>query len=118
MKNMVARLVTRPFVATHKGLRQCEGVLVENEREVQRVTTSYHQALDRAITVQAFARGWRERLVIQKLQKRKRAFWGTCLWTFRTMRFKRDRLAAYTLQCTLRELRSAQQLSLAVLSCS
>jgi hypothetical protein len=73
---------------------------------VQRVTTSYHQALDRAITVQAFARGWRERLVIQKLQKRKRAFWGTCLWTFRTMRFKRDRLAAYTLQCTLRELRS------------
>ena len=51
------------------------------------VTTTYHQALDRAITVQAFARGWRERLVIQKLQRRKRAFWGTCLWTFRTMRF-------------------------------
>merc|ERR1719456_1982547 len=56
-------------------------------------------------TIQAFARGWKERLVIQKILKRRRAFWGAVLWTFRTMRFKRDRLAAFTLQCTVRELK-------------
>ena len=57
----------------------------------------------RVQTIQAYARGWKERLVIQKILKRRRAFWGAVVWTFRAMRFKRDRLAAFTLQCTVRD---------------
>jgi hypothetical protein len=72
---------------------------------VTRVKDQYQGGLGRCLSIQAFARGWKERLVIQKILKRRRAFWGAVLWTFRTMRFKRDRLAAFTLQCTVRELK-------------
>ena len=36
---------------------------------------------------------------------RRRCLWGVTAWTFKLFRFRKDRLAAMTLQCTLREIR-------------
>ena len=73
------------------------------ERSLRRTSPRYIDGSMRVQTIQAYARGWKERLVIQKILKRRRAFWGAVVWTFRAMRFKRDRLAAFTLQCTVRD---------------
>merc|ERR1719482_855258 len=63
----------------------------------------------RAYTMQAYARGFRERLVITKKMKRLRVLWACTLWCFSSRRFKRDRLAAFTIQATLKELMAMER---------
>lgn len=72
----------------------------------KRVKEDFDDSVRRLINIQAYARGFRERLIISKMLKRKRFLWGALLFGFRYRRFKRDRLAAFTIQTTIRELKA------------
>merc|ERR1719313_104376 len=72
--------------------------------EQNRVCRKYLNCVDQAITIQSYARAFKVRLVLIKREKRKRALWGACAWAYRLRRFRRDRLAAMTLQVAFREI--------------
>merc|ERR1719355_8732 len=72
----------------------------------KRVQEDFDDSVRRLKDIQAYARGFRERLIISKMLKRKRFLWGALLFGFRYRRFKRDRLAAFTIQTTIRELKA------------
>lgn len=70
-----------------------------------RTARKYEAAKERAVKIQAYGRGFSERLVISKRERRKRSLWGITAWAFKLFRFRKDRLAAMTIQCTIREIR-------------
>merc|ERR1719313_124483 len=72
--------------------------------EQSRVCKKYTQSVHHAVTMQSYARAFKVRLVLIKREKRKRALWGACAWAYRLRRFRRDRLAAMTLQVAFREI--------------
>lgn len=65
---------------------------------------TYNEQMMRGLEIGAYARGFMDRLVISKRNKRKRALWGVVLWVTAIRRSRRDRLAALTFQTSIREL--------------
>merc|ERR1719473_2275539 len=72
----------------------------------KRACEDFDDAQTRLIKIQSYARGFRERFQISKMQRRKRYLWGAALFALRYRRFRRDRLAAFTIQTTIRELKA------------
>merc|ERR1719498_2023505 len=56
------------------------------------------------LMIQAFARGFQERLLLLKRRRRVQCMWGVTCLAFAVRRYQRDRLAARTFQTSIREL--------------
>merc|ERR1719235_1393914 len=103
LKKNAARLLDRRMSQIRKG---CEGII----DSVNRIWLSsmnqrrYRLNQDRLEKIQAYARGYMQRLIILKAQRMRRVFWAATIWSFGVRRFKRDRLSAHTIQVTLREI--------------
>merc|ERR1719327_1652635 len=89
LKKNAARLLDRRMTQIRKG---CEGII----DSMNRIWLSsmnqrrYRLNQDRLEKIQAYARGYMQRLIIMKAQRMRRVFWGAAIWSFGPARIAHD----------------------------